>query len=129
MIVSCAVTKPLSVPPWQREPSAEHNKFALSWLFIPLSCCTLCSLRALPNNCKNERSSNCRVKGYETREKALAAFLDIVDEVWKEWRGFVAPRRRDFKDERFVWERMRYYIKQYEKGVKTGTRCGSDRMQ
>lgn len=53
--------------------------------------------------------------GYETREKALAAFLDIVDEIWKEWRGLLL-HDADFKDERFVWEKeCAYYIKQYEK--------------
>ena len=53
--------------------------------------------------------------GYETREKVLAAFLNIVDEIWKEWRGLLL-HDADFKDERFVWEKeCAYYIKQYEK--------------
>jgi len=53
--------------------------------------------------------------GYETREKAQAALLKTVDEIWKDWRGLLL-HDANFLDERFIWNKeCAYYIKQYEK--------------
>lgn len=59
-------------------------------------------------------------QSFDSREEATAAFLDVVNDVWKDWRGLMLHDVAFF-DERFVWEKeCAYYVKEYESAGKPG---------
>lgn len=57
---------------------------------------------------------------FDSREAATEAFRNVVNDVWKEWRGLILHDERFF-DERFVWhQECLHYIKEFESAGKPG---------